>query len=144
MTRHLLLISLACLSAGVVAPCARAQELKFALAPTSEVTVTNNVQYGRSDTLVLRMDVYRPAGGPRALPALIFFNRALGPQRSHPFYAAWARVAASRGLVAILPDIRGGSEAADFQQLVAHVTTNPANIGIDGDAIAVYAGSGNV
>ena len=141
MTRHLVLISLAC---GAVVPCARAQELKFALAPASEVTVTNDVQYGRSDTLALRMDVYRPAGGSRALPALIFFNRALGPSRSHPFYTAWARVAASRGVVAIVPDLRGGSDAADFQQLVAHLTTNAASIGVDGNAIAVYAGSGNV
>jgi len=143
MTRHLLLISLACAASGV-APSLHAQQARFALAPASEVSVTKDVQYGRADTLVLRMDVYRPAGAASTLPTLIFFNRALGPSRSGEFYSAWARAAASRGLVAILPDLRGGNEAADFQQLITHLTTNAAAAGVDRDAIAVYAGSGNV
>ena len=144
MTRHLLITSLACVAAGAIAPSLHAQQFRFALAPTSEVTVTKDVQYGRADTLVLRMDVYRQAGATGTLPTLIFFNRALGPSRSGEFYSAWARAAASRGVVAVLPDLRGGSEAADFQQLITHLTTNAAAVGIDREAIAVYAGSGNV
>jgi dienelactone hydrolase len=91
------------------------------------------------------MDVYRPAdAGSRRLPALLFFNRATGAGRSNAFYAAWARVAASRGVVAVLPDIRGGTEAADFQRLLAHLAARGGDVGIDGNALAVFAGSGNV
>ena len=124
----------------------RSQELTFALPPGSTpVVVTKDVQYARSDTVTLRMDVYRPSGAAgRRLPALVFFNRAFGANRSGPFYSAWARAAASRGIIAILPDLRGGSEAADFQALIAHLTATAAEIGADRDAIAVYAASGNV
>ena len=47
-----------------------------------------------------------------------------------------------KGLVGIVPDIRGGSEAADFKMLLAHLQRRAADYGIDG--IAVYAASGNV
>jgi dienelactone hydrolase len=90
------------------------------------------------------MDVYRPSAGTRASAAIVFWNRATGPDRSQPFYAAWARAAASRGLVAILPDLRSGSEAADFEKLMAHLATRGRELGVDTAAIAVYAGSGNV
>ena len=48
------------------------------------------------------------------------------------------------GLVAIVPDLRPASAAADFQILIAHLTSRAAEYGIDPAAIAVYAGSGNV
>jgi len=89
------------------------------------------------------MDVFRPssATGTRA-PALVFFNRAAGAERSQGFYGAWARAAASKGVIAILPDLRPGSEAADFRILLGYLDAHGREQGID--AIAVYAGSGNV
>ena len=109
MTRFLFVLAAATLAAP-----ATAQEITFALPPTAtRVTVTKDVVYGRADTTTLRIDVYRPEGPSSARrPALVFFNRAFGAERSGDFYAAWARAAASRGLVAILPDIRGGTEGA--------------------------------
>jgi hypothetical protein len=65
-----------------------------------------------------------------------------GADRSQRFYAAWARAAASKGLVGILPDLRAGSETADFTLLVSYLAQHGAEHGIEG--IAVYAGSGNV
>ena len=131
---------------GTAALPARAQTFTFALRPgASSVTVTKDVQYGRSDRVVLRMDVYRPSGtSTTRRPALIFFNRATGADRSQRFYAAWANAAASRGLVAVLPDLRDGKQPADFQALVAYLTSRGAELGIDREALAVYAGSGNV
>ena len=79
---------------------------------------------------------------PERVPALVFFNRAVGADRKWDFYAAWARTAASKGLVAIVPDIRGGSEADDFKLLLSHLEQKGSEYGIDG--IAVYAASGNV
>lgn len=118
----------------------------FALPPTTmPVTLVRDVVYGRADTVVLRMDVVRPAGGTATRrPTLVFFNRAYGSeQRGWDFYQAWARAAASRGLVAIIPDLRGGSEAADFAALLDHLVRQGAASGVDSAAIAVYAASGN-
>jgi dienelactone hydrolase len=116
----------------------------FPVAPTS-FTVTSNVQYGTLDTATLRMDVYRPAGVTTPAPALILFNQAVGAQRANDFYVGWARAAASKGLVAIVPDLHGGEGSArDFQRLIAHLGERAQTYGIDRNAIALYAGSGNV
>jgi dienelactone hydrolase len=141
MTRLITIIAVA-----MLATPAAAQELTFALRPTSaKVSVTKDVVYGRADTTTLRMDVYRPEGpASTRRPALVFFNRAFGAERSGEFYAAWARAVASRGLVAILPDLRGGTEGADFTILVRHLVDHGSVIGVDPGAISAYAGSGNV
>ena len=106
------------------------------------ITTTNDVEYARSGEVTLAMDVYKPAGSSARRPALIFFNRAFGPDRKWDFYAAWARTAASKGLVGIVPDLRSGSEVADFKLLLAHLEQKASAYGID--SIAVYAASGNV
>ena len=123
-----------------------AQQPRFVLsAPAGSFTVTNNVQYGTADTATLRMDVYRPVGASNRSPALIFFNQAVGEQRASGFYVDWARAAASKGLVAIVPDLHGNDGSVrDFQQLINHLGERASSYGIDRDAIAVYAGSGNV
>lgn len=87
------------------------------------------------------MDIYKPSRGAK-LPALIFFNRATGADRSGRFYSGWARAAASNGVIGILPDLRDGSEAADFRILLSFLERHATEHGID--SIAVYAGSGNV
>jgi dienelactone hydrolase len=91
------------------------------------------------------MDVYRPAAANAPAPALIFFNQAVGPERTNGFYVDWARAAASKGLVAIVPDLHGGDGSVrDVQRLIAHLSEQGGTYGIDREAIAVYAGSGNV
>jgi dienelactone hydrolase len=126
---------------------AAAQAPRFAFPePDAGIRVQTNVTYGTSGTTTLAMDVYQPpaAAGSR-FPALIFFNRATGADRSggmNGFYAQWARAAASKGLVGILPDLRDGSEAADFRLLIAHLEQHAATLGIG--PIGVYAASGNV
>lgn len=55
---------------------------------------------------------------------------------------AWARAAASKGVIGIVPDLRNGSEPEDFRILLSYLERHGAEQGIG--AIAVYAGSGNV
>ena len=129
--------------ACVIVSTTHAQDRRLAFpTPAPDVSAAKDVAYGRADTVTLRMDVYRPPAAP--LPALIFFNRGVGADRRHPVYEGWGRMAASRGLVAILPDLRDGSEAQDFDMLLAHLAQNAARLGVDREAIAVYAASGNV
>ncbi len=123
-----------------------AQEAKLAFpTPSAGVVVSRNVRYGVSDTAALMMDVYLP---PRSAterpPVLIMFNRGAGEDRNEPHSVGWARTAASRGVAAIVPDLRSGSEAQDFQLLLRHLTERASAVGIDPEGIAVYAGSGNV
>lgn len=128
----------------VGASTTQSQQTKLAFAPTAaDISVSRDVQYARRDTAVLRMDVYRRASTP-PMPAIVFYNRGVGDARRHPVYDGWARTATSRGFVAILPDLRSTSETEDFQALLEHLTTNAASLGIDRDAIAMYAASGNV
>ena len=119
-----------------------AQDSHYAFAPPAPgITVASDVEYGKSGETRLAMDVFKPAGAPSGrAPALVFFNRATGAERSQGFYGAWARAAASKGLIAILPDLRSGSEAADFRVLVAYLEAHGREQGIDG--VAVYAGLG--
>src|SRR5262245_17168519 len=126
---------------------ANAQPARYAFPPPSAgITAQMDVQYGTSGTTRLAMDVYKPADTPPArVPVLIFFNRAQGSDRSgfmNGFYAQWARAAASKGLIGILPDLRDGSEAADFRILIKYLEEHGTELGAG--PIAVYAASGNV
>lgn len=142
MIRSIAFASALCLSAAVAGAQTPPRFLYPAPAADTFV-VTQDVQYGASAETALKMDVFRPKGAATA-PALIFFNRAAGADRRHPFYLGWAQTTASKGVVAILPDLRNGSEAQDFTLLVPYLTQHASELGIDPDAIAVYAGSGNV
>src|SRR5689334_2777431 len=106
LKRAALACSASLVVSSVMVPSARAQRF-FYTVPAESFTVTKNVQYGMADTAALRMDVYRPAGVSTPSPALIFFNQAVGEQRASGFYVDWARAAASKGLVAIVPDLHG-------------------------------------
>ena len=138
--RHIVLAAFTLCSTATLG----AQQTKLAFAPTAaDISVSRDVQYARRDTVVLRMDVYRrPATAP--LPAIVFYNRGVGAARRHPVYDGWGRTAATRGFVAIFPDLRNNAETEDFQALLEHLTANAASLGIDRDAIALYAASGNV
>jgi len=140
MLCHLILLYPILAAAGAIG----AQEPRMAFAPPSgNIAVVSDVEYATSGTTRLAMDLYKPAVAPGVrVPALVFFNRAAGAERSGRFYAAWARAAASQGVIGILPDLRAGSEAADFSLLVSYMSAHGAEHGIE--AIAVYAGSGNV
>ncbi len=132
-------------SLGLVALPLAAQDLRFhypAPAPGA-VTVMRDIPYGTAGGTALRMDVYRPAAGKTA-PGLVFFNRAVGPERAHVFYTGWARTAAAQGLVAIVPDLRSREAGQDFRLLIAHLVGQGTRYGLDSAAIAVWAGSANV
>jgi hypothetical protein len=123
-----------------------AQDLRFAYPapPVNAYVESRNVTVVESAERTLRMDVYRPAG-TGIHPTLIFFNVATGEQRAHPFYVAWARLAASKGITAILPDLGMETTVPDFVALHQFIVKGGGEPhGIDRNAVALYAGSGNV
>jgi len=145
MPRHLMPFAVAAFAA--LPALAGAQPAKYAFPPADpSVTTRLDVPYGTAGTTRLAMDVYAPPGSPSSrLPALVFFNRASGKDRSegmNGFYAQWAKSAASRGLIGILPDLRDGTEAADFRLLIKYLEEHGPELGVG--PIGVYAASGNV
>jgi hypothetical protein len=139
-------LPLAAVCVGLAAAGVRAQgppPFAFPPPPAGAVTVVRDVQYGPG-SVRLMMDVYRPPSTAVARPTLIFFNTAAGADRGNAFYAGWAQTAASRGLVAIVPDLRAATQADDYHALVRHLSEHARDYGIDAAALAVYAGSGNV
>jgi dienelactone hydrolase len=136
----------AALMVALIGATASAQQTRLAFpTPSPDVMVTSDVQFGTAGSVALKMDLYqlpRVAGHLRG--ALIFFNRATGAQRQQPLSAGWARSAASRELVGIVPDLRTGGEAQDFQTLVDYLVRHGTEFGVDTAGIAVFAASGNV
>jgi dienelactone hydrolase len=139
-----ILLALSLVTAGTTLANAQATSFYYPTPAAGSVTITRGVQFGRSDTLPLRMDVFRPAGATASLPMLVIFFGGVGVQRSNGFSEAWANAAASRGIVAVLADIRQDRSAEDFHQLIDYLYENASTYHADRDAIAVYAGSGNV
>jgi hypothetical protein len=127
---------------GAISGDALAQDFRFAypLPAPGSVVVHADIPF-RAGSPPLRFDVYRGRSPSGARPALIFFNVG---QRSQPFYSAWGRVAASQGIVAIVPDLSRDSAAKDLSALARHLIEHAGDHGIDPEAIAVYAGSGYV
>lgn len=119
---------------------AQAQRFNYPEPKAGSVIVDRERGYAAGDRHL--MDIYRPAARGR-FPAVIFFNVAPTTQRGAPLYTGWARTVASQGIVGIVPDLRPDSAAPDFEKLLAHLVQRAADYGIDGAAIAVYAGSGN-
>jgi len=131
-------------AATLIATAAAAQPRPAAFPePSARVRVSNDMVYTGIGEAALRMDVYRPPSGDAA-PALVFFIRAMGPERHQAVYDAWARAAASRGIVAVLPDLRTGHEVEDFDALLAYLGGHAATLGIDANRLAAFAASGNV
>ena len=125
--------------------------------PASSVRVTRDVRFATVDTIVLSMDVYRPANPTQNAPAVIFYSPFwVGEQRSrqsNDWVKNWARIAASNGIVTFVPDIRAepgtGNAGAparalgdDFDRFVAHAIENSSKYGFDPERVALFASSG--
>src|SRR5258708_1976807 len=93
----------------------------------------------------LLMDVYQPAkpGSNSRLPAIILLSEG-GSEGDMDFYIAWAKAATAHGFVAINPDGDQEHFEENFDLLLTYLTEHAADLHIDANAIAVYAGSGNV
>jgi hypothetical protein len=132
---------LACVCLALAGPAPLlAQELPFAhMAPPESVAITRDVAFDSSTATPLKFDLYRPATSERRdAPVLILLNAG----RAIPFYASWARYAASRGVDVIVPDTRYESFTRDLDALLAYLATRPAEVSVNAERLAVYAPSG--
>ena len=120
---------------------ARAQDhgIYYPVPPPSSWRVTSGIRYGGSDSML--MDVYRPANVTYPVPVLLFHT--MGAQRQNPIYAAWARIAASRGVVGVLADLGSRTFADDYRAAVGYLMGHGRELGVDTAAIVAMGSSGN-
>jgi len=140
---------------------AQERPFHFAVPPLDAVHLTKAVTYTRIDTSALAMDVYRPKKTPRAAPALVLYGLYWPESNDRPTREVndqaikWARIAASRGIVAVIPDLRaepgtGTSQrptrarAGELERLLVHLTQHAGEYGIDARRITLFAASGSV
>jgi hypothetical protein len=127
---------------------ARAQELRFLYPapPSGQVIVVRDVDYAPAGGDRRLMDVYRPArvAPNSAAPAFIVFSAFATSQRREPQPAGWGLAAASNGLVGVVPDIRPAHAAEDVDAVLSYLVRHAADLGIDANAVALCAASGNV
>jgi dienelactone hydrolase len=144
MLRTFIVVAVLTLAA---APVAAQQPFAYPSPEASQYSLMPNVTFGSVDGTSLRMDVFRPTGAASSgAPALIFSFQAVGDQRmgfGDGFYKWWAQLAASRGVVGILPDLRQATATQDVEALLAHLAQHAANYGIDPQRIAIYGASAN-
>lgn len=117
------------------------------------VTVQQDVEYQSTDVNGLTMDIYYPPEmhSEARVPAVIVvagypdpgFQAALGCKfKEMGSSASWGRLIAASGLAAITYTNR--EPATDIHALLRYVRQNAAVLGIDANAIGLWASSGNV
>ena len=140
------MLKLVLIVAGSAGSLAGQSRFLYPAPPPESFTIARDIRFARVDTIDLAMDVYRPAGRTGPAPALILFSPFLPGserRRAHEWLVGWASVAASKGLAAVIPDIRWGL-AQDFRLFIDHLTQHAGRYGIDPNALALFAGSGPV
>jgi dienelactone hydrolase len=118
-----------------------------------DVTIRRDVEYQRTGTGALTLDLYAPPGvesGAR-LPAVVFvsgysdpgFQKMLGCRlKEMESCVSWGQLTAASGLAAITYSTI--EPATDIHALLQYLGQNAAALGIDENRIGVWACSGNV
>lgn len=118
------------------------------------VSIRRNVEYQRSETGVLTMDIYYPPDSKREaqMPVTIFVNGIPAPVVQEVYgcklkdigqYNSWGQLTAASGILAITYTA-GTVPATDIHVLLQYIRQNASTLGIDKDRIAVWACSANV
>jgi len=125
--------------------------LVYGIPGMENIEVRQDIAYRTTDDGPLTMDVYYPPSGSRApVPAAIFvigypdagFRKHLGCcAKEMALSKSWGQVVAASGIAAITYTNREPVE--DTLALIQYVRDNAAALGIAGDRIGLWAGSGN-
>lgn len=127
---------------GTVVPLgAQTPGIRYPGPAESSWRVSRGIPYATGDTTPLLLDVYQPAKVAGPSPVVVFHT--MGTQRSNAWYASWARLAASRGLVGVIADLRFGSPGEDFRSVLSYLVAHAPEFGIDTAAVTAFGASGN-
>jgi acetyl esterase/lipase len=90
----------------------------------------------------LTMDVYRPRGINRPLPALLFVHGSGGQGKDSGIFVGWGQLVAASGLAGVTFDHYGFQ--GDIQAAIRYVRRNAGRLGIDGNWLCVAGYSAGV
>ncbi len=117
--------------------------------PVAAIAVTKDRVYREAPAL--KFDEYRPAGVKGKLPAVILIHGDAPPDvlkdiKDWAVYVSYGRLLASRGFVAIIFNHRSSEEfsklhesASDVDRMVKYIQTHAETLGIDAEALSVWA-----
>jgi tetratricopeptide (TPR) repeat protein len=84
-----------------------------------------------------------PRAGER-FPAVVFVNGVGADFRAWKIYTDWARLVAARGMAGVVYQGSPTDPAASLEALIAHLRALGAELGIEGERLALWACSANV
>ncbi len=122
--------------------------LVYTLPGTDRVQVREGLVFAKGDSADLRFDLYLPPTPPASPPPVVLFVNGVGDRpgigmRLWGGYRDWARLAAARGLAAIVHDTRVGRTREDPATLLAYLRREGRSLGIDGENVIVWCSSAN-
>jgi dienelactone hydrolase len=116
-----------------------------------QVTVVAGIEYAQAATGSLTLDLYAPVRtSPIALPAIVLvagypdpgYEKLLGCRfKDMAMSTSWARLVASFGMVAVT--YGNARPAEDLDAVLRYVREHAAELGIDGERLALWGLSGN-
>lgn len=115
------------------------------------VSARRELVYKTAEGMPLHMDVYSPSGPQRARPAAILVHGGPTPRvgaRRMGVFVSYGEMLAASGIVAVAFDHRFlapgrlADAGADVADLLAHVRTNAASLGVEPERLALWAFSG--
>ncbi len=91
----------------------------------------------------LRLDVYRPPGAARRLPAVLFLHGTGGPAvKDSGVYIGWGQLAAASGLAGVV--VGNDGFQTDVEAAIRYIRRNDKKLGIDSSRLCVAGYSAGV
>ena len=129
------------------------KKVVYEIPEMSAVVVSRDLEYHRSESGPLTMDLYYPSGTEDVArrPAVLFvsgypdpgFEAIVGCKfKEMEAYVSWSRLVAASGMIAVT--YSNHEPVADLGRLLTHLRENAAAFGIDERRVGVWACSGNV
>ncbi len=139
------------LISGLAVDAAQAQELLrqpivYSVPGMDDVQVRRDIVFRTSgDSVEYKLDLYRPSGRTQEAAAVVVFVNAGGLDvRSWRQYTSWGRLSAASGLAAVTYDALDATNTTDLQAVLTFVRSHADDLGINPDAVAIWACSRNV
>ncbi|MBI3450144.1 MAG: hypothetical protein HY049_14670 [Acidobacteria bacterium] len=139
------------LSASEITPSMVARGVAYRIAGTDAVRVTRDVACGRGGKAPLLADLYSPAAAGARPPVMILVHAdapdgAAGDPPDWPIISSYGRLLAASGVAALAVRHRSSDEgfrlreaAADVESAMRCARDRAAELGVDGDRVAVWA-----
>ncbi len=134
-----------CFLSSMLPNLAQAPKFVGQVPSESELVVQKGLEYSKSGTTTLMMDLYTPARrDENRLPVLILFNGFGGHDtRVTPQFEGWSAAATAHGMAAVVEDTTQGHTDADLDALIAYLNSRASDLLIDPERIALLAWSGH-